>query len=187
MKRYLTEKEFSDLRPQLADGRVRLRISKSVARQFFLRVDNASIRNITGESLLLQKTVIRASIALGVILMLSALYVIIREFGWGAALAVPLAGIFWTVIAGFTSERGNWQHGAIGLALALALAWFLPLAYGLPLVLMAVSLMLLRIAYDLAQRWVEGLVMRSFPAYDMLVDHVDVDGAEFMASPTEST
>ncbi|MDZ7684844.1 MAG: hypothetical protein U5O39_07395 [Gammaproteobacteria bacterium] len=82
MKRYLTENEFADLRPQLTDGSVRMRVSKSVARQFFLRVDNASIRNTTGESLLLQKTVIRGAIALAVILMLIALGLIIVDFGW---------------------------------------------------------------------------------------------------------
>ncbi|MDZ7684845.1 MAG: hypothetical protein U5O39_07400 [Gammaproteobacteria bacterium] len=47
--------------------------------------------------------------------------------------------------------------------------------------------MLLRVACDLAQRWVEGLVTRSFPAYDMLVDHIEVDGVESNSSHTGPT
>ena len=44
-----------------------------------------------------------AGVAVAVILLLVALASFIRDFGWGAAIAAPLVGIFWTVLAGFTS------------------------------------------------------------------------------------
>jgi len=187
MKPYLTREQFDELRPRIEEGGVRMRVSKSIARQFFLRVENTSVRETTGESLQLEKALIWLILVTSIVLMLAALYFIVVDFGWGAAVAVPLVGIFWTVVAGFTSERGDWRHGAIGLALALGLAWIVPAAYGIPLALIAISLVLLRSAYDLAQHWVEDLVGRSFPAYDMLVDHVDVEGEQFESSDVAPT
>ncbi len=172
MKKFLSEEEFNELRPQLLANHVKLHVSKSISRQFFMRVSNASIIETTGESMKLQKVVVWSGFVFSLLLALTSLVFIILEFGWGAALAAPLVGIMWTILAGFTSDLGTWIHSVVALALALALAWALPMPYAVPLVMLTISIVVLRSVNEAAQYWTIMLVSRSFPAYDMMVEHI---------------
>lgn len=175
MKRYLTESEHEELRRSLERGDATLSVPRSVARQFFLRVDNASIVETTGESMVLQKSLIWLGIIGHATLFIASLVSIGYYFGWMATVGIPLVGIFWTILAGLTGDKGSMLHGSIGLAAAVLLAVLIPIGYAVPLILFATSLWLHRSCYMLAQYWVTSLVVRSFPAYDMLVEHIDVE------------
>lgn len=175
MKKFLTEDEFKALQPRLETGSARILVSKSIARQFFLRVANDSIIETAGESMRTKKAVIWLMLAIGINLMLATLILITIQSGWGAALAVPLVGIFWTVIAGFTSHLGNWIHSVIGLILGIGLALMLPAGYAVPLAMLTLSLVSLRAANEIAQYWVTALLSRSYPAYDMMVEHIALE------------
>lgn len=174
MKKYLEADEYESLRSRIAAGKASMRVSKSVARQFFMRVTNESVKAETGESIPLKKLVIWSGVVAPVVLLFSALWQIVIDFGWAAAIAVPLVGIFWTVIAGFTAEKGGWIESIVALVLGLGIAWLLPSDYGLALALLTISLIIHRISHGLAQHWVERLVGRSFAAYDMLVEHITI-------------
>jgi len=185
MKKYLTEDEYLSFQQRLARGEARLTIARRVARQFFTHVENASIRSITGRSMALQKLVIRVGIALPYVLLLLCIGAIIMYFGWFAALGVPLAGMFWTVIAGLTGDKGTWAHGTVGLVVGLGLAAVIDVIYAIPVTLCVISLWLHRMTYILAQLWITRLVSNSFAAYDMLVEHIDIEDPVFADEDAE--
>lgn len=174
MTKYLTEPEHAALREQIAAGQSSISIPKAVSRQFFTHVSNASVRGTLGESIRLRKLIIYGGILVPVALMLATLAAILVLFGWGAAIGIPLAGAFWVIVAGLAGDRGSWIHDAVALILGISLASLIPREYGIPLTLFTVSLTLYRLNYLLAQVWLERLVIRSFAAYDMLVEHVRV-------------
>lgn len=172
MKYYLSENEFVEMRQRLQSGEASLTVAASVARQFFTRVSNASIEETTGRSMMLQKLAVFSGIVVATLLLLAGLGLVIYSFGWGAAILVPLLGIFWTVLAGFTGDRGNWIHTVVGLVVGVGLGLLVDDAYGTPLILLTVSLCIHRSTYQLAQYFVVDLVSTSFPAYDMMVEHI---------------
>lgn len=175
MNKYLDEADFENLRQKLEARQAKILISKSIARQFFFRVSNQSILETTGESLVFKKSAIWAILGLAMVLMLTTLGSIILDSGWSAAITVPLVGIFWTVVAGLTSHLGSWVHSAVALVAATLIAWFLPASYALPLMELTLSIVLIRFAHELAQRWVTALVSRSFAAYDMMAPHITLE------------
>lgn len=175
MNRYLNEEEFSSLQADFAAGNARVVIPRSIARQFFVRVDNDSIKATTNESAIIQKLMIWTGILTAPVLLAVCLLIISVELGWSAAFAVPLIGIFWTVLAGFTSESGAWYE--ITAALAVAFVVWLAYAnnYALALFFFTMSLWVHRMTFILAQHFLEQIITSSFDAYDMLVDHVVVE------------
>lgn len=187
-KRYLEADEFESLKSRITAGEASMRVSKSVSRQFFLRVTNESVKAETGESVSLQRIVIWVGALFPVFLLFAALWQIIVDFGWAATIAVPLVGVFWTVVAGFTADKGGWIESTIGLVLGIGIAAITASNYGVPLALITISLVVHRLSYALAQHWVERLVSQSFAAYDMLVEHIVINdptggAASEVASP----
>ncbi len=174
MEKYLNQEEYAALQQRLRDGQANVDISRSIAWQFFVRVPSRSIQDATGRSLRLKKSVMLGSILIIGGILLVSLGLIIGNFGWGAALGVPLAGIFWTVVAGFTPDRGNQVQGGAIFLFVMVIAWLVPSDYGLPLALLATSLMIQRLSHVLAQFWVIELVSESFSAYDMMVEHINI-------------
>jgi hypothetical protein len=185
MNRYLNEEEFEGLRRRIEAGKASVSIPRGISRQFFTRVDNASIRSTTGRSLIAQKLVIWTGITVSAALLVVCCAAVIFYFGWFASLGVPLVGMFWTVIAGLTGDQGTWLHGAIGLVVGLCLAAILEIGYGVPLALFVVSLWLHRSNYGLAQRWLTQLISTSYGAFDMLVEHIEIDDPILSAAPAE--
>ncbi len=176
MNKYLTPEQFEALRPALESGSTRLFISKSIARQFLMRVSNDSIVEETGSSMFLQKALIWAGVILSILGILVALGLLVLQLGWSAAIAVPLVGIFWTVVAGFSSDLGTWVHTALAALLVAVAAFLTPGHIAVPVLLVGGSLVIVRITYSLAQVFAIRLVGRSFAAYDMLVPHITIEG-----------
>jgi hypothetical protein len=174
MATYIEEHEFESLQQQVANGTVTLTVPREVARQFFTRVSNASIRVTTGQSLLFHQFIVWGLIAGSGMMLIACLAAVIYYFGWGATIAAPLTGIFWTVIVGLTGCRGTWVHGVIGLIVGLGLAAVIPIEFGVPVALFTVSVCLHRMSFFLAEIWVTRLVKESWHAYDMLVEHIAV-------------
>ena len=185
MKKYLSKEQFDQVRRRIEAGDASLTIPRRVARQFFTHVNNASIKSIAGRSLLGQKFAIWAGVFAAPALLVVCIWALVLYFDWFAALAAPLAGTFWTIIAGLTGDKGEWWYGAVGLAAGLALAAILEEAYAVPVALMVVSLFVHRVTYRVAQVWLIDLVSTSYGAYDMLVEHIDLDDPELAAEQTE--
>lgn len=175
MKKYLTEQEFETVRQHLASGEASLVVPRRVSRQFFTRVPVESIRATTGRFMLLQKIAIWAGVLAAPLLLVICIGAVIFYFDWFATLAVPIVGMFWTVIAGLTGDKGEVWYGVAGLAAGLLFAWLLEPAYAIPLALFSLSLFIHRITYEVAQIWLTGLVSSSFGAYDMLVEHIELE------------
>ncbi|MEX2489238.1 MAG: hypothetical protein WD356_06865 [Pseudomonadales bacterium] len=178
MTDFLNEQEFTQLQQDIAAGKARLSIPRSVSRQFFLRVDNKSIKATTGESALGKKLLVWLGTIVAPLLFALCAVIIILEAGVMAALAVPLVGIIWTVLAGFTSETGDWPSATSAVALTLIVYLFAQQAYTLALFFFALSLWLHRMTYILAEYFLSQIVASSFPAYDMLVDHIKLETSD---------
>jgi hypothetical protein len=179
-KQYLDEVQYQQMQPKLMSGQARVKVDRRVARQVFTHVSNQSIMETTGHSMLAKKAVILSGLILPVVLFAGCLVAIIYYFGWYSAIAVPLVGVFWTVIAGLTADKGGWVHSVTGLALGLGIAVLATANFGIPIALFSVSLWLQRMTYLLAEIWVTQLVTQSYGAYDMLVEHLylfDPDGS----------
>lgn len=177
MKKYLTEEEFETVSQHLASGEASIVVPRRVARQFFTRVPIESIRATTGRFMFPQKIAIWVGVLASPALLVVCIGAVIYYFDWFAALAVPIVGMFWTVIAGLTGDKGDIWYGIAGLVAGLLLAWLLEPAYGIPLALFTVSLFIHRITYQVAELWLTGLVSSSFGAYDMLVEHIELEDA----------
>lgn len=178
MTQYLSEPEFLELQTRLEQNKASLTIGRRIARQVFTRVSNSDITSTFGHSQLWKKVVIWATVFGPVVIFVLCLGALIPPFGWMATMAVPLVGIFWTVLIGYMSDKGPLAYNTAGLLAALLLAWFVPQEYGWPVALFAVSVWINHLGYVLAQRWVEAMARTSFKVYDMLVEHIVIKDAD---------
>ncbi|MCB1647164.1 MAG: hypothetical protein KDI36_17010 [Pseudomonadales bacterium] len=174
MSEFLTETEFLELQPELQAGKARLCIPRSISRDFFIRVSNSSVENTTGHSLRLKKFVIWTGVAIPPLMFIACAAHVINEFAWTATLLIPLLGIFWTIVTGLTGDRGNFLAGTVAMLLAVGIASLLPQAYAVILLLISLSLWLHRCVFFLAQHWLVQLLAQSYPAFDMLVEHIEI-------------
>ena len=174
MTKHLSEDEFSVLVDSIAAGRSSLSISRSVARQFFTHVKHNEAQDLMKLSLLRQKCILYPMLLGSFILIPGCLVSIIANFGWAAFLALPLVCIFWTILAGVTTETGTVTSSTILYLVALAITLVTGDDYILPIALFASSLYLFRIAHILAEFFLVKIVMRSFPTYTMLVEHISI-------------
>lgn len=177
MSKYLTEEEFKAIQVHLKEGDASLTIPRSIARRFFMRVSNASIKSNTGNSALLQKTLVWTTQGCALLCLLICGGIMIDSFGWWAALAVPVAGAFWAILAGLTNEDGEWLSITILLAASIASYSFMAPTYSLPLIFFVFSLWLHRMNYRLAQKLLITIVEDSYAAYDMLAENVEIQDA----------
>ncbi|MBD3648460.1 MAG: hypothetical protein HUJ31_13630 [Pseudomonadales bacterium] len=175
MKKHLTKEEFTNLQPDFATGKAAVVVPRSIARQFFVRVDNKSIKATTGESAIIQKLIVWTGMATAPVLLGVCLLVLIIEMGWSSAFAVPVVGIFWTVLAGFTSDTGPWYEITAALAIAFLVWLVYTNNYALALLFFTLSIWVHRMTFMLAQHFLAQIVARSFDAYDMLIDHVSIE------------
>ena len=174
MQHFINETEFNALQPKLLAGTAQLSVPRVVARDFYLRVPNASIRATAGQSALGAKIVIWVGTTGAILVMLLCAAVIIWHFAWSATLIVPLTGIFWTLVAGLTGDQGTFMFGTLALLAAGALASLLPTGFAEPLLLLAFSLWIHRGVYLFAQLRLIKLVSSSFAAFDMFIEHLEV-------------
>jgi len=184
MNRYLTEEEFKVIQAHIKEGDASLTISRSIARHFFMRVSNASIKSKTGNSALLQKALVWTSQVCALFCLLICGGVMIDSFGWWAAIAIPVAGASWAILAGLTNEDGGWLSITIFLAASIASYSFITPTYSAPLIIFVFSLWLHRMTYILAQKLLIAIVEESYAAYDMLVENVEIQDA-MMPEPAE--
>ena len=177
MSKYLTEEQFKAIQAHIRAGDASLTISRGIARRFFMRVSNASIKSSTGNSALLQKTLVWTIQACALLCLLICGAIMIDSFGWWAALAVPVAGASWAILAGLTNEDGEWLSITILLAASIASYSFITPTYSLPLIFFVFSLWLHRMTYILAQKLLISIVEDSYAAYDMLAENVEIRDA----------
>ena len=178
MANHLSEQEFADLVEEISRGEKSLSVTRSLSRHFYLHVGTRNVRDLTNESVIGSKILILGLLITSVALMLGCLGLLVNEFRWGALIAVPFAGIFWTVIAGFTTELGSWLSSTVILIVVLAMTWFLPASYVIPVALFTTSLYLYRLAHMIAQSFLLKLVINSYNAYDMLCELVTVSSQD---------
>jgi hypothetical protein len=184
MSKYLTEEEFKGVQAHIKVGDASLTISRSIARRFFMRVSNASIRSNTGNSALLQKMLVWLTQACALSCLLICGGMMIDSFGWWAALAVPVAGASWAILAGLTNEDGEWLSITILLAASIASYALVTSTYSMPLIFFVLSLWLHRMTYILAQKLLIDIVEDSYAAYDMLAENIEIQDA-MMPEPGE--
>ena len=177
MTSYLTEEEYAALQIRIEAGESTISVPRGVARQFFTHVNNSSIKSITDTSMLWQKCLIWVTIFFSVLTLLVAAIFIISSFGYWSAVAVPLTGIFWVVLAGLTYEEGSWTSMTVILAASFAVIFFMAQVYSLPAFFFIISVWTYRITYILAESLLTDLIKKSYSAFDMLVEHVEIQEA----------
>ena len=170
----LTEDEHRELAKRVNGGEVTLSSARSTARQFFTQVALSDILEVTERSLLAQKTVVIGLLCLSFILLGACLVLLMMQFGWAAIMAAPLAGIFWTVIAGFTTELGSLLLSSLLFLISIVVSYFLPQAFFLPTLVFVTSIYAYRLAHVLAHYFFINLVRDSYLAFDMLFDHLEI-------------
>ncbi len=121
-----------------------------------------------------RKLLVLVSLAASLILITACLALVVKDFGWGATFAVPIIGIFWTVIVGFTTESGSVLLSTLLFVPCLILAYFLPEAYSELFGIFATSVYSYRISHIIAQRFLTTLVSSSYNAYNMLEEQIKI-------------
>lgn len=175
MKKYLTEEQFNEVQARISKGEASITIPRRVARQFFTHTSDTAIKTTTLSSALWQKSLTWTGVVGAPVLLAACCLFMISSSGWWATVAIPLTGIFWTILAGLTSENGEWPSVTIALVASIACFFFLPGSFSLPLFLFVFSLWVHRMTYILAQRLLITLVNNFYPAYDMLSEHIELD------------
>lgn len=170
---YLSEEAYQAAMTRYRRGELNLSVPKIVARQFFTHVGNKSVQATSGTSILLQKLSIGTAVLAAPVIFLFAMSFIYNIYSPGiSATALPIVGITWTVLYGLTSDHGGWYHGSLPLLASIA-AWLIfDLPFTNPLLLFVFSLWLQRATYLLSQTWLEELVASSYPAFEILEEHV---------------
>jgi len=174
MQDFLDEQAYRALQSRLQTGEVGLLIPRQVARSFFLRTPNAAIRQATGRSALRTKLLIWIGVITAPLLFVLAAAHFIQNTGWAAAILVPLLGIFWTILAGLTGDKGTFLQGTLAMILGLVATALMPTEYGVPIGLISLSLWIHRNVYFVAEFFLLGIVSQSFPAFDMLIEHIEI-------------
>ena len=177
MARHLTPEEFTDLQSELDEGASRLHFTRSFSRRFFTNVGLRSVKEHTGLSILPEKTLVIALLVMSLLLLIACLADIYVRFGWLSLFVLPLVGIFWTVLAGFTTEMGSWLSSTASLLVVLFICFWLPRDYAEPAAMFATSVYLYRLGHILAFRFLSRLIARSYDAYDMLYEQIEVHRA----------
>lgn len=175
MKQFLSEQEYEALKPGIKAGTTVIQIPRSIARDFFIKVSNDSVKTTTGSSLLYKKLLVWTGVVIPLVLLIVCAGFVIEDFGWASALFIPLIGILWTVIAGLTGDRGSFLIGNLLLIACLLLASLLDRSYGIPLLLISLSLWCHRSIFFLAEYWLKSLLEHSYAAFDMLVEHIEIE------------
>ena len=174
MAEYLSREEFAELQSRLSAGAARISVTRSMARHFFINVGNRSIRDLTGVSMRGQKSLVFMLLLIAFAIIAFCLFLTFEEFGWLAMFAVPLTGIFWTVIAGFTTEFGSALISTLLFIPCLVLAYFLPESYRWLFASFVTSIYFYRMAHIVAQHFLTMFVSTSYDAYEMLCEHIEV-------------
>jgi hypothetical protein len=174
MAEYLTKEEYKVLQSDLSTGVARLVVTRSLARHFFINVTNRNIKDLTGASVLGEKLQVLALLVTSFILIIACLGLTAKEYGWTAMFAIPLFGIFWTIIVGFTTESGSMLFTTVLFIPCLLLTYFLPGAYGWLFGDFVASIYCYRIAHMIAQKYLITLISSSYDAYDMLSEQIKV-------------
>jgi hypothetical protein len=181
MAEILNEEAYAELQAKIADGKAGIRVSRSMARQFYLVVGNRNVRDLTGQSVLLEKILVIGLLLVSLIAMLASLVLIGVNFGHGAIVGIPLIGIFWTIIVGLTTEYGDLAQTVVVSALLAFAAAALPPDYLWPFEAFVASVAAYRLAHLFAQRLLAQLIGSSYDAYDMLSAQVEI------VTPEEAT
>ena len=119
---YSAPAEHARLAQEVTDGTVAVSISRSIARQFYTMTPLAEIKSKTGHTELLAKLLVWSGLLVTPVLFTLSALLIIYYYGWWAAINIPLAGILWSVIAGFLNPTGSWVSVSAALALCAAVA-----------------------------------------------------------------
>jgi hypothetical protein len=174
MAEYLSKDEYKVLQSDLSVGAATLFVTRSMARQFFINVTHRNVRNLTGVSVVGEKILVLAALTSALILFIACLALAIKEFGWGATFVVPLIGIFWTVIVGFTTDSGSMLVSTLLFVPCLVIAYFLPGGYVWLFGLFVTSVYSYRIAHIIAQNFLITLLSSSYAAYNMLEEQIKI-------------
>ncbi len=175
MAGYLTPEQYQDLLKEIEQGQSSLSVSRNLARQFFFNVGNRNIRDLTGVSMRGRKTTVVALLFLALGLAALCLGLVVREFGWWATIGVPMVGIFWTVLAGFSTEMGGYLSNLLWLVGSALAAYFLPQEFSLTLVTFALSMFTYQMAHLIAETFLLQLIHTSYDAYDMLCEQIELE------------
>ena len=178
MNRYLTEEAFHGLQQRIKRGEVVLSVPPGVAKQFFTRVTSSAIKGTTGVAVIAEKLLIWSGVVLAPLVLLACFGYVAVEFDSLAAFAIPMIGVFWTVFAGYTNERGKWQPLTIILSIAAVNTLILEFAYSIPIFLFTLSLWIHRLTYVASQTFLTSIVTNSYPAYDQLAEHVQITAVD---------
>ena len=174
MQNFINEQEYIDLLSRLQAGQAHLVVPRQVARDFFLRTSNHAIKHATGQSALISKSIIWIGVITAPLLFLIAAIYFIIDSGWAATIMVPLLGIFWTIIAGLTGDKGSFLQGTLAIIAGAILAAVLPAEYAIPLALIIVSLWVQRNIFFNAEYFLLRMISQSFAAFDMLIEHIEI-------------
>ena len=167
--------EHDALRKEVEADRARISISRSLSRRFYTRVSHRNVRDLTGRSQRLHKSIVIFLIGISLTLILISLILIGRNFGYATVVAIPLTGIFWTILAGFTTEHGTLRFTSALAVVGVTLLQLLPPNYSWPASLFITSLFIYHTAHILAQLFLLGLLVDSYDAFDMMVDHIEIE------------
>ncbi len=175
MTDFVTEPEFTEIVARHRSGEARVTLPRQVAKQFFLRIDNPSVKATTGDSIFFKKFVVWLFNVASPVTFVIAMSLIFKAYGpWEASFILPAAGICWIIIYGLTSEHGGWLIGTVPLILTLPLLSATGMDSGLPVFLFVLSIWLQRSSYLLAGRWLTEIVTSSYAAFEMMEEHITI-------------
>ncbi len=175
MAELLSSDEHNALRQEVETGRARIVITRGLARRFYTRVGHRNVRDLTGQSQWHHRSIVIGLLGISLTLILIGLILLGMHLGFGAVVAIPLTGIFWTILAGFTTEHGDLRLTSLLTIIVLVPCQLLPQTYVWTASLFITSLFIYHTTHIVAQAFLCQLLVESYEAFDMLADHIEIE------------
>lgn len=167
----MTPDEHQELVEREEQGHVLIGVDRVVARKFFTDTSHREVQAEIGESLYLDRLIVKTSFVLGYVLVLLGLAASVWAFGWWALLAVPFTIVLWGAYLA-ASSRGNAGvgFGLVALVGACAAYFLAPLSMPVKicLLLVAGALFFARFTYSSSTFLLRALALRNHKAFNAL-------------------
>lgn len=167
----MTPEEHQELVRREEQGHVLIGVERTVARKFFTDTSHRKVQAEIGESLRLDRFIVKTSFVLGYVLVLLGLVASVWAFKWWAALVVPITIVLWGgYLAGSSRGNAGVGFGLVALIGAGAAYFLAPLSVPVKicLLLVAGALFFARFTYTSSTFLLRALVLRNHRAFTAL-------------------
>lgn len=102
----MTETEYQQIVKDANEGKVLVGVDRTVARKLFTGIPIATIRDMTGETLYLEKILIHLVFLGGPLALLASFVLAVMAFHWWTLVVIPICTVSWVIYYSMSCRGG---------------------------------------------------------------------------------